>query len=104
MSDECCIKVEVPEPIVKRPRLVRFRGIDVGVRTGRGFSVGEIEAAGIDAALAKQLSIPIDGRRKSVHEENVESLKRFLTQITEITEAVRVKPAKNVKQTALNKS
>lgn len=99
MSEECCIEVEVPKPIVKRPRIAKFRGVDVGVRVGRGFSLGELKAAGIDGVLAKQLNIPVDTRRKSVHEENVESLRRFIGQIEDLIKAVRTKPAKVIVKT-----
>lgn len=97
-SEECCIEIEVPKPIVKRPRILKFKGVDTGVRIGRGFSIGEIKAVGIDVTLAKQLNIPIDGRRKSVHEENVENLRKFLTQIDEVVKARKAKPARNVSQ------
>ncbi len=96
MSEACCIEVEVPKPIVKKTRMLKFKGIDVGVRIGRGFSIGEVKAAGINIKLAKQLNIPIDTRRKSIHEENVENLKKFLEQISEIVNAVKTKPAKNI--------
>lgn len=100
MSEECCVRVEIPKPVVKRPRLVRFRGVDVGVRVGRGFSIGEIEAAGIDTELARQLNIPVDFRRRSVYGENVENLKVLLNRVYDIIGAVRVKPARNIAYTS----
>ncbi|MEM0053336.1 MAG: ribosomal protein L13e [Nitrososphaeria archaeon] len=43
-------------------------------REGRGFSLKEIEEAGLSFQLAKKLNIPIDRRRKSSHKENVQKL------------------------------
>ncbi len=68
-------------PIVKRPRLIKYGGIDPGVRVGRGFSIGELEAAGLDITSAKKLGIPIDKRRRSVHQWNIERLKSFLQEL-----------------------
>jgi|GEM_PF-965751 len=97
MDETCCIEVEVPKPIVKKPGIVKFKGIDIGVRIGRGFSIGELKAVGIDVKLAKQLNIPVDSRRKGVHEENIESLRKFIEEIREVIEAKKTKPARNVK-------
>ena len=52
-------------------------------RVGRGFSVGELKAAGITLDTARRLGIYIDKRRKSVHEENVETLKKLLEEARE---------------------
>ncbi len=43
-------------------------------RVGRGFSLGELERAGISIEEARRLGIYIDKRRKSVHEWNVNAL------------------------------
>ena len=58
-------------PIVKKP------GSDE-VRTGRGFSLGELKAANVSVHKAKILHIPIDRRRRSVHEENIAVLKEYV--------------------------
>ncbi len=68
-------------PIVKKPRLIKYGGINPGVRVGRGFSIGELEAAGLDITSAKKLGIPIDKRRRSVHQWNIERLKSFLQEL-----------------------
>ena len=44
-------------------------------RTGKGFSPDELKEAGLTAADAKNLKIPIDRKRRSSHEENIETLK-----------------------------
>ena len=44
-------------------------------RQGKGFSPDEIKQAGMNAAEAKKLGIPVDWKRKTCHEENVEALK-----------------------------
>jgi large subunit ribosomal protein L13e len=61
-------------PMVFRPETVR---------EGRGFSLAEIQAAGLNASEAEILGIPVDLRRKSSHEENVEILKDFAKQAKE---------------------
>ena len=95
MSNErCCIVIEVPQPKVKRPIPVRYKGIERGFKIGRGYSIGEIKAAGLNLKLAKYLNIPIDPRRRSVHNENVESLKKFIEMVKELIEAKKAKPAK----------
>ncbi|RLG60125.1 50S ribosomal protein L13e [Candidatus Geothermarchaeota archaeon] len=47
-------------------------------RKGKGFSLGELQAVGLTINQAKKLGISIDKRRRSVHQENIELLRRFL--------------------------
>jgi large subunit ribosomal protein L13e len=61
-------------PMVFRPETVR---------EGRGFSVAEVQAAGLNPGEAKILGIPVDLRRKSTHEENVEILKEYVASAKE---------------------
>ena len=59
------------EPTVKSPSR------EAQLRKGRGFSLGEIKAAGKTVQNIKQLGIRIDPYRKSVLESNVEQLKKL---------------------------
>jgi len=47
-------------------------------RKGRGFSRGELGETELDFKQALKLGIPIDRRRKTKNEENVEILKQYL--------------------------
>lgn len=71
-------ELRLPAPVVRRPRLLKHGGIDQGVRKGRGFSLPELEEAGITLEEAKALGIRVDKRRRSKHPWNVEVLKRFI--------------------------
>ena len=46
-------------------------------RKGRGFSLEEIKKAGLTVALARELKVPVDTRRKSVYDFNVAELKKL---------------------------
>ena len=65
-------------PIVRR----KLKDGRIITRTGRGFSLNELRAAGITIDVAKRLGIPIDKRRRSSREENVQMLKEFLQKIS----------------------
>ncbi len=47
-------------------------------RVGRGFSRGELKKAGSSLKEALKLGVPVDDKRKTVHENNVEAVKAFL--------------------------
>ena len=49
-------------------------------RKGRGFSHRELEAAGLTFDDALWIGIPVDKKRKSMHEENIETLVEILAQ------------------------
>jgi large subunit ribosomal protein L13e len=84
MSEE----VKPPEPIVKKPTLRKQGGLNPGLRTGRGFSKGELEAVGLNFKTALKLGLRIDKRRRSVHKWNIQALKEYL-------EKIRYKPKKS---------
>jgi large subunit ribosomal protein L13e len=47
-------------------------------RYGKGFSREELKKAGISLREAIKLRIPVDFRRKTIHNENIEAVKAFL--------------------------
>ena len=47
-------------------------------RCGKGFSGEELKKAGLSFKDALRLGIPIDSKRRTAHEENVEVIKSFL--------------------------
>jgi len=102
MSNEsCCVVIEIPPPKVKRVTLVRYKGIDRGFKIGRGYSLGELKEVGLNRKMAKYLNIPIDPRRKSVYNENIENLKKFLESVKELINAEKAKPARLISSTAV---
>jgi large subunit ribosomal protein L13e len=48
------------------------------VRTGKGFSMNELRSANITASEARKFGIPVDIRRGTNHEDNVEILKEYI--------------------------
>ncbi len=55
--------------------IVKHKGV---TREGRGFSLKELEEAGLTIDKAKKLNIAIDKRRSSLRKENVEKLRELL--------------------------
>ena len=53
-------------------------------RRGRGFSHPELKDAGIALADARWMAIPIDGRRKTKHPENVKLLMDFAKRLSKL--------------------
>ena len=47
-------------------------------RFGRGFSREELKKAGSNMKEAVKLGLPVDDKRKTAHEENIEAVKTFL--------------------------
>lgn len=47
-------------------------------RTGKGFSRDELKKANSSLKEAVKFGIPIDAKRKTIHDENVEAVKTFL--------------------------
>ncbi|ARM74766.1 50S ribosomal protein L13e [Acidianus manzaensis] len=67
-----------PQAIIKRPTYYfEYSHERKQNRVGRGFSLGELKNAGITLQEAKKLGLRVDIRRKSIHQENVDSLKKY---------------------------
>ncbi len=47
-------------------------------KEGRGFSKEELKKSALDFKKALRLGIPVDLKRNTLHEENVEALKEYL--------------------------
>lgn len=58
-----------------KPRILKPDGKK---RNGRGFSCNEIGKVGLNAIEAKKLGLPVDFRRKTAHDENVEAVKAYV--------------------------
>lgn len=58
-------------PIVKRGSLIR---------EGRGFSIEELKELGLNIGEARRLGIPVDERRSTSYEENIERLKNWIAE------------------------
>ena len=58
-----------------RPKVLKNDGKQ---RLGRGFSREELKRAGSNLHEALRFGMPVDAKRKTVHEENVEAVKIFL--------------------------
>lgn len=67
--------IKVPESVVKVPLR---KGLPTKTRVGRGFSLPELKAVGLDIKKSRKLGLKVDERRDSCHEENVKLLKEFL--------------------------
>ncbi|BDC18585.1 50S ribosomal protein L13e [Acidianus sp. HS-5] len=73
-----------PSPIIKRPNYsFELANGRKTTREGKGFSVGELKAVNLTPGKARKLGLRVDKRRKSVHQENVDSLKKYLESIEE---------------------
>jgi len=60
-----------------RPKVFKNDGRQ---RFGRGFSREELKKAGSSLKEAVKLGLPVDDKRKTVHDENVEVAKAFMQQ------------------------
>jgi len=47
-------------------------------KTGKGFSLNELKAAGVTKHQARLASLPVDVRRKSKNEANVDAIKAHI--------------------------
>jgi len=51
------------------------------IRVGKGFSRGELREVNLSVKEALRLGIPVDVRRSTKHDENVEVLKSYLAEV-----------------------
>ena len=74
-------------------------GIQIS-RRGRGYSKNELLQSGVtDIRTARKNKVPIDPFRTTVHEENIEKLKAYLSQkSSKLNTAKQKRPRKNIKQ------
>jgi large subunit ribosomal protein L13e len=63
---------------IKMKSVAIVRKKDGKPKDGRGFSMEELQKAELTLKRALKLKIPVDLRRRSLHEENVEALKARL--------------------------
>ncbi|MCS7364239.1 MAG: ribosomal protein L13e [archaeon GB-1867-035] len=70
--------MEKPIAKVKPPALIRHGRIVKKWKIGRGFSIGELKEAGLTVKEALKLGLRIDKRRKSIHEENIEIIRKYI--------------------------
>ena len=61
--------------------------------TGRGFSLSELAKAGLTRQDAKKIGIPLDVKRKSAHDENIQTLNEHAEKAKTQTQA-KPKPTK----------
>lgn len=63
--------------MITEPRVFKTREKK---RHGKGFSREELKKAGTNMTEASKLRIPLDPRRKTAHEENIETVKTLIAQ------------------------
>jgi large subunit ribosomal protein L13e len=72
--------IKPPRPIVQAPL---HKELPARLRTGRGFSIPELKAVGLDVKKARKLGLRVDERRDTCHEENVKALKKLLARASQ---------------------
>lgn len=60
-----------------KPQILKANGKK---RVGKGFSPEELKKAGLNLQEAKAIELPIDFRRRTAHEENIEAIKTYAAQ------------------------
>lgn len=66
--------------MILRDRPITYKK-DGDKRNGRGFSSKELEKTGLTLRQALRVRLPVDARRRTVHDENVKLLKQRLTKM-----------------------
>ena len=67
-------------------------------RNGRGFSRGELKEAGLSLNQALKLGIQVDPRRSTKHDENMKTLKKYLSANEPTSRVTPPKPKASVKK------
>lgn len=67
-------------------------------RLGRGFSLGELKEVKLSIKQALKLGIQVDSRRRTVHEDNIKSLKEFLAAIVKPKKASKPATKKKIEK------
>lgn len=71
--------VKKPSGHVPTAMVSSRRGREMVLRAGKGFSMGEVKGAGVPFPQAVKWGLPVDRRRRSVLEDNVGSVKNWVT-------------------------
>ena len=58
-----------------KPKILKQNGKQ---RNGKGFSSRELKKAGLDKKEARKMGLPVDPRRATAHDENVEAIKAYV--------------------------
>ena len=56
-------------------------------KPGKGFSLTELKNASVNRQQARQIGLPVDVKRKSAHDENVENIKAYAQKAKEQAQA-----------------
>jgi len=64
-------------------------------RDGKGFSRGELKKTGLNIKEASKLGIPVDSRRRTIHKENIDAIKRFLESRKAVSKSKRRRKSKS---------
>jgi large subunit ribosomal protein L13e len=65
---------------MEAPMVIKPRSKTSSKRVGSGFSVKELQEAGLTIEKARKLGLYIDKRRRSAHPWNIEYLKSLLSE------------------------
>lgn len=85
-------RLSKPTGTIPHPRVLARHNGSLKERSARGFSWGELSAAGVERRVARGWGVQVDIRRRSTVTSNVERLKSWL-QAGESTKAVSVRKA-----------
>jgi len=85
------MRAEIAKPVIKR-------NFGYVVRNGRGYSLEEIEEAGLERRVAQRHGVPVDVWRKTKLVENVEQLKPIAKAIRESPKSGKKAAKKAIKK------